>query len=67
MFDYSMERSDDNDCPFFKIDKQPKTPLDIKFSKNFLEYLNPADFISAKLKKRRHIQDEEDEDEDDDT
>jgi hypothetical protein len=66
MIDYSMEREDDDDCPFFKIDKQPKTPLDKKFSKNFLEYLDPDDFKPSRSKKQKQIIETESETDDDD-
>lgn len=48
MFKYSIQPEEDDDCPFFKIDKQPKCPISKKFSKNFLQYLNPDDFTSSR-------------------
>jgi adenosyl cobinamide kinase/adenosyl cobinamide phosphate guanylyltransferase len=43
MYDCSTEKRSDNDMPVFKIDCCA-CPIDKKFSRNFLDYLNPDDF-----------------------
>ncbi len=61
MYRFAKEKKNDEDMPFFKICTY-ECPLTKTFSKNFLGYLNPADFKTHKKddKKKNNLSDSED-------
>jgi hypothetical protein len=64
IYKYCKEKEDDDDMPFMKICTY-ECPPDKKISKNFLEYIDPFDFVVTKKKKGKKTIDDSSESESD--
>jgi hypothetical protein len=54
MYAHCKEKEDDEDMPFMKICTY-ECPMDKKFSKYFLDYLNPEDFRKEDIKQTKRV------------